>query len=184
MTPPFHVADITANGEVRALQEYEYALLEQIGGAADLIALFSTWLWRSPDEFELILPGGRMRVRWRASSESSAVATLRISQESGVGWSGQPGEDLGKGELASIAVLLTGREAQADSITIAALQRHLVRELHDSGFEPAFGMLSLDQRPLVATLSLRAPDHRDDNLWFALWDRCLAASYFRKQGLA
>jgi hypothetical protein len=183
LTRNFHVADITPAGEVRATEQYKYALLERVGGASDLITLFSTWLWRSPDAFEVILPGGRMRVRWRASAQSAGIASLRLFEESAVGWSGQPGEGQGGGDLSSLAILLSGREASADSITKDTLEKHIVRELHDSGFEPGFGLSSLDQRPLVATLSLRPPTEPLDRAWFALWDRCFAASYFRKQGL-
>jgi hypothetical protein len=183
-TRTFHVADITAAGEVRATEQYQYMLLERIGGASDLIALFSSWLWRSPEAFEVILPGGRMRVRWRASAVTAGVASLWFSGGSAIGGSGQPGEPRAAGgELSSLAILLSGREVSADAITKAALQQHLVRELHDSGFEPGFGLGSLDQRPLVATLSLRPPTEAAERALFALWDRCFAASYFRKQGL-
>ena len=177
-TRDFHVADITASGELGALESYEYTLLERIPGATDLIALFSTWHWRSPDEFGVTLPGAQLHVRWRASSETSGVATLRLS-EAGIG----PRHDSLEGEVCSLAILLSGKDAQADAITIDALQSHLVRQLHDSGFEPGFGLRSLKERPLVATLSLRPPDDPRDRALFALWDRCFAASYFRKQGL-
>ena len=185
MTRTFHVADLTPGGETRAVEPYEYVLLERVGGASDLITLFSSWLWRAPDAFEVILPDGRMRVRWRASSETSGIASLRETTEHGASWSGQPGEAVTPdAQLASIALLLTGKDPAADTITVEALQQHLVRELHDTGFEPAFGLRSLDQRPLIATISLRPPDDPRQRLWFALWDRCFAASYFRKQGLA
>ena len=168
MTPrEFHVADITPAGEVRAAETYEYELLERIDVAADLIALFSTWLWRSPDSFEVALPGARLHVRWRASSETTGVVTLRSDT----------------GEVCSLAILLSGKDPQADMITIDVLQNHLVRQLHDSGFEPGFGLRGLDQRPLIATLSLLPPADLRDRGLFALWDRCFAASFFRKQGL-
>jgi hypothetical protein len=180
MTPPFHVADITPGGDVHALQQYEYPLLEQLGGAADLITFFSTWLWRSPDEFELTLPTSKLSVRFRASSPTSAIATLRINTTRSHAADPPDSQD----HLASLSILLTGKDPDADSITLNTLQRHLVHELHDTGHEPAFAMLSLKQRPLVATISLRPPNDPNDRLWFALWDRCLAASYFRKHGLA
>ena len=180
MTPPFHVADVTPSGDVHALQQYEYPLLEQLGGAADLITFFSTWLWRSPDEFQLTLPTSKLSVRFRASSPTSAIATLRINSTRRAPGPPDPRQD----HLASISILLTGKDPDADAITLNALQDHLVKELHDTGHEPAFAMLSIKQRPLVATISLRPPDDQNDRLWFALWDRCLAASYFRKHGLA
>jgi hypothetical protein len=182
MTRVFHAADITPSGEVRAVEAYEYALLERIDGAVDLIALFSTWLWRSPEAFEVVLAGAQLRVRWRASSETSGVASLRLFEDGnvrGVGF----GSDRAGGEVSSLAILLSGRDKQADDITNDALQGHLVRQLHDSGFEPGFGLRSLEQRPLVATLSLQPPSEPRDRGLFALWDRCFAASYFRKQGL-
>lgn len=163
----FHVADITPAGEVGASQSYQYELLERIDTAADLITLFSTWLWRSPESFEIALPGARLHVRWRASSETSGVVTLRSDTA----------------EVCSLAILLSGKDPQADTITTDVLQTRMVRQLHDSGFEPGFGLRSLDERPLIATLSLLPPADPRDRALFALWDRCFAASFFRKQGL-
>jgi hypothetical protein len=68
---------------------------------------------------------------------------------------------------------------------LQAFQQHLLRELHDTGIEPAFGLLELKQRPLVATINFEQPIHTElDQLAAALADRCFAASYFRYQHLA
>src|SRR5687767_7937907 len=116
----FWVVDLTPNGEVRLQQEYEYGLLEEIPGAADLIALFSTHLWRDPEQFVTILPRGRLGLCWRACSETTGIATL---------WYGE--------DLASLSVLLCGTEPDHGADTLKPIQTHLLRELHDTGIEPA-----------------------------------------------
>ena len=163
----FWIIDLTATGEVRLKQEYDYAVLEEIPGAIDLIALFSTHLWRDPDEFTASLPGGHLTLRWRSVSETSGIATLWYRKE-----------------LASLSILLTGTESHGGADTLQPVQNHLLRELHDTGIEPAFDLMHIAERPLSATLNVRAPEERADQLVFALADRCFAASYFRKMGLA
>jgi len=163
----FWIIDLTATGEVRLKQEYDYAVLEEIPGAIDLIAVFSNHLWRDPDEFTASLPGGRLSMRWRSVSETSGIATL---------WH--------RSELASLSILLTGQEPNHGSDTLQPVQQQLVKELRNTPHEPAFDLLHLTERPLSATLNVRAPLAGPDQLLFALADRCFAASYFRKMGLA
>jgi hypothetical protein len=163
----FWIVDLTANGEARLKQEYEYELLADIPGAIDLITLFSTHLWRDPEQFIAVLPGERLSLRWRACSQTTGIATLWYRQD-----------------LASLSVLLCGTEPDHGADTLQPVQTHLLRELHDTGIEPAFDLMHIPHRPLPATLNLRAPAEREDQLLFALADRCLAASYFRKMGLA
>jgi hypothetical protein len=163
----FWIIDLTATGEIRLKQEYEYRFLEEIPGAIDLIAMFSSHVWRAPDEFVANLPGGHLVMRWRACSDTSGIATL---------WY--------RDQLASLSILLTGGEPDGGADTLVPVQKQLVRELHDTGFEPAFDLMHIAERPLSATLNIRAPDEAGDQLVFALADRCFAASYFRKMGLA
>ena len=163
----FYVVDLTGMGEIRLRERYDYETLERIEGASELIGLFSSWLWRAPEEFEVSLPGGALNLRWRSCSESSGLATLRERER-----------------LLSLSVLLSGRGAEDDLATIKPLQLHLVRELHDTGYEPAFDLMSLTERPLLASMNFAAPQTETDRRLFALCDRCFAASYFRKMGLA
>lgn len=165
----FHVADFSAQGEVRAVQAYDYPTLEQVPGCIDLIARLSAQLYQSPEGFELPLTRDPDEVsfRWRASAPSAGIATVRT-----------------RGELASISILASGLSADADSITLHAFQRHLTQELHDTGFEPGFGLLELHERPLVATATFRSPEGNGARLVVALADRCFAASFFRFHGLA
>jgi hypothetical protein len=165
--PGFWIIDLSGTGEIRLKQEYEYRILEQLPGASELIGLFSTHLWRSPDEFMASLPGARLAMRWRSCSETSGIATLRH-----------------QGAIASLSVLLCGGEPDGGAATLQPLQMHLVRELHDTGFEPAFDLMHIRERPLSASINLQAPQDPADQLLFALADRCFAASYFRKMGLA
>jgi hypothetical protein len=148
---------------------YRYEDLEQIPGAAGLIGAFSGALWQSGDEFEVPLPPEPLGVtlRWRASASSSGIATLRC-----------------EGHLASLSLLASGINAESDHLTLEAFQRHLLSELRDTGFEPAFELMDLKERPLVATINFRAPQQPERQLLVALADRCFAAAYFRKLGLA
>ena len=171
---PFYVADLDVRGELQLMAEYRYEHLEQVPGAAALIGQFSAWLWRSPDEFEEVfdeaLPGGDapldLAFRWRSSSNSSGIATVR--------W---------RGELASLSLLASGLAHEADRLTLAAFQQHLLRELRDTPYEPAFTLMDLRERPLVATFNFSSPPDPLARAVTALADRCYAASYFRYQGL-
>jgi hypothetical protein len=166
---PFTIADLSARGELQLKAEYRYADLEQIPAAGELIGHFSGQLYRSPDQFEgpLPVPGCTLTFRWRSSSPSSGIATLR-----------------GGGELTSVSLLASGVSQSTDTLTLETFQLHLLRELHDTGFEPAFALVELLERPLAATFNFKSPDAEIDRLVAALADRCFAASYFRFQGLA
>jgi hypothetical protein len=165
----FFVADLSSGGELKAMTEYRYDQLEQVPGAADLITNFATTLYRWPEEFETNLGGGRstMRFRWRASAETAGITTLRSNDE-----------------LASLALLASGLNPDADRLTLEAFQTHLLRELHGTPFEPAFALLEIPQRPLVAVVPFRSPSDQTDQFLTALADRCFAAAYFRYLHLA
>lgn len=166
---PFWIVDLNAAGEQVLKERYEYAQLERLPGAAELLGDISSWLWRSFDEFEAPLLGpqpGSLTLRWRACAPSAGIGTLR--------W---------RGEVCSLTLLASGLDPAADATTLGAFQRHLVRELHDTGIEPAFALLGQPERPLAATVNLRAPQEARDRQTFVIADRCLAASYFRRLGL-
>jgi hypothetical protein len=167
MPAPFWVVDLTPTGEIRLRQDYEYQFLEKIPGAGDLISLFSAHVWREPAQFNILLPGGRLTFRWRACADTAGIATLREGPE-----------------LISLSLLLCGRDLDADAAVKKSLQIHLVRELHDTGYEPAFDLMNISDRPLLASIHFRPPTQPEDQQLFALADRCFAASYFRKKGLA
>src|SRR4051812_677562 len=165
----FVVADLNARGELHAREVYGYDDLVQLPGASELIGAFSASIWKSPESFEIdpLMPGGRIECRWRASAPTTGIVTLRCA-----------------GELASLSLLASGIDPDADQITLAAFQRHLLQELHDTGYEPAFDLVGLSERPLVATINIHSPTEAADQMTIALADRCFAASYFRYQGLA
>jgi hypothetical protein len=164
----FFVADLNVRGELRSVEQYEYSQLEKIPGASDMIADLSGALWAAPKEFEKTLPHGRgVHLRWWASAETAGIATVRCDQE-----------------LVSLSLLASGKDPDADSITFAAFQAHLLRELRDTGVEPAFALMELSQRPIVATISFKSPEEKTNQLVAALADRCFAASYFRYLHLA
>lgn len=177
----FWVADLTAQGELSGKTEYQYEQLEQIAGAAELIGQFSGALWRSPEAFEMPLqPGPRpaagatgatdtagLHFRWHSSAPTAGIATLRSG-----------------GELTSLSLLATGIAPEADTITLQTLQRHLLHELRDTGYEPAFALTDLAERPVVATIDFRPPPEAAGQMTAALADRCFAAAYFRYHGLA
>jgi hypothetical protein len=148
--------------------EYQYESLEKIPGAAELIGEFSGALWRAPQVFEQLLPleGIEMTLRWQSTSLSTGIATLWQSKD-----------------LVSISLLASGLDEEADRITLEAFQHHLLTELHDTGVEPAFALLNLPERPLIATVNFQSPEGHVPQVAAALADRCFAASYFRYQQL-
>jgi hypothetical protein len=167
MPEQFWVADLDAKGEISLTETYEYDVLQSIGLAAIMIAEFATYLWSDPSGFDIPLPGlPHMSMRWRPSADTAGIATL---------WC--------HGNLASLSLLATGIDPQADTLTFRAFQLHLVRELHDTGYEPAFDLMTLPDRPLVASIHLQTPDAPDERAAFSLADRCFAAAYFRYQRL-
>jgi hypothetical protein len=164
----FHVADLTPRGDLVAAAEYAYDQLEQVPAAAELIVQLATHLYRSPEEFEApLLPSRNLTFRWRASAPTAGISTVRHD-----------------GQLASLGLLASGLNRDADHATLAAFQSHLLHELRNTGFEPAFALMDLRQRPLVVSVPFHAPDDKADQLLLALADRCFAAAYFRYLHLA
>ena len=106
-------------------------------------------------------------VRWFAVAETAGIVTVRAGDA-----------------LATLSVLATGRVPDADEITIHTFQKRLTKELHDTGYEPGFALLSLTQRPLLATVTCHDPQDETARIVVALADRCFAASYFRFHSLA
>jgi hypothetical protein len=165
----FHVADLSAQGELREVTEYTHGLLEQIPGAGDLISRFSRDLSDHPDEMEIPLADDRRSfLRWRSTAASAGIATVRRAT----------------GELVSLSLLLAGRDPGADATTVEVLQKHLVRELRQTPFEAGFDLISLRQRPLLATMTFATEGAGSDQMLEALADRSFAAAYFRTLGLA
>ena len=167
----FFVADLNVRGEALAVAEYRYEDLERVPGAADLIVHLATNLYRSPEAFETVLPlsASGMSFRWQASAETAGVASSRTRG----------------GELASLGLLASGLNAEADRLTFAAFQQHLMTELRDTGYEPAFDLVRLRPRPIVASFDFATEaEEKNDQLVLALVDRCFAAAYFRYLGLA
>lgn len=165
----FFVADVNARGELMARAEYRYEQLEQIPGASELIGTLSGAVWRSPLEFEVALDPDRrhLRLRWHTSAPTAGIVTVRHDDQ-----------------LASLALACSGLDPAADQITLEAYQRHLLHELRDTGYEPAFSLMSLHDRPLLATVNFLSPPDPTDKLLIALADRCFAAAFFRYLALA
>jgi len=164
----FTAVDLTPQCELRLQARYEYALLEQIDGAPELIGQCSAEIWRSPESFDFAFPqaGGRLVLRWCACSPTSGIAIL-----------------LGERQAFSVSLLASGLDIAADRLTLDACQQYFVRQLRGTPFEPSFGLIDLWQRPLVATIGLFLPADDSDKKLFALADRCFAAAYFRRLGL-
>jgi hypothetical protein len=138
----FFVSDLSSTGDVVATAEYTYEILEKVPGAAELIAHLSTNLYRSPQEFETSLPHvPTLTMRWLASAKTAGIATLR-----------------NRGELTSLALLVSGQNPDADHLTLEAFAKHILRELHGTAIEPSFALMEIAQRPLVA--SVAAACHR------------------------
>lgn len=160
----FCVADLNVHGELRTRQAYAYASLERLPGCRDLIADLASLLYRLPGGFDAPLANtdDLLTLRFAAIAPTAGIATLRTA-----------------GRVTSVSLVLTGLDAEADTITRSAYQRHLVRLHRDSGYEPAFDLLDLDDRPLVATLDFPAAETQPFAPAAAIADRCFAAAYFR-----
>ena len=166
----FYVADLDARGELSGLAEYRYELLEQLPGATDLIGECLPGCpveEQRPIRMVLLQSPGRLTLRWLASAPTAGIGTIRDQSK-----------------LISLSLLASGINPDADRLTLAAFQQHQLRELHDTGAEPAFHLLEIPQRPLVATINFADPSEPVDRALAALLDRCLVASYFRFLGLA
>src|SRR5437016_7764162 len=165
----FHVADLNAQGELLLQADYTYELLERIPLSWDMLVTCATSIWRSPEEFESSLPApgpAKLALRWRNCARGAGILTIRHGDQ-----------------VASLSLLASGIEPDGDSLTCSALQQHLVRELHDTGNEPAFSLLELPQRPLLATILILPPPTEPARVTAAIADRCFAAAYFRYLGL-
>lgn len=165
----YFVADLQATGDLIASTRYAYADLEQLPGCAELIGHLSGNLWRSPDAFDTELGDtpGLLSVRWWSTAPTSGLMTLRT-----------------QGEVVSITVLASGLSADADEVTIRALQQQLVGELHGTRHEASFALTDLRDRPLAATINIHSPQQRPLQALAAIADRCFAAAYFRYLRLA
>lgn len=160
----FVVADLTPRGEVRAATPYTYDLLAQLPGAAELMTLFAAELELNSEEFDAPLVAATgLRLRWRAVAPTAGVATLRDAEKT-----------------LSVSLLASGINPEADEATLSAFQRHILRELHDTGFEASFDLMEIEERPLLATLGLAVPQNAEAHWVFAAADRCFAAAYFRR----
>jgi len=165
----FYVADLNTQGELRQITEYDYVTLEKIPGASDLIPRFSAEIWKTPDEIEIPLSNMRQAtLRWRSTAPTAGIATVRRADT----------------QLVSVSLLAAGQDPNADTTTLDVLQKHLVRELRQTPFEPAFDLLEIKQRPLLATMTFAATSPSNEQNLEALSDRCFAAAYFRYLGLA
>jgi hypothetical protein len=161
------MADLTASGELQFQETYSYDALGRIPDAIELIAQFSGALWRDPEHFELCLDApANLTLRWVAVAKSAGIATVRQADD-----------------LVSLTLLASGIDPQADLATLKAFQLHLLQQLHDTGVEPAFALLTFKERPLAATVNFTSPPQRHAQRIVALADRCFAAAYFRYQQL-
>jgi hypothetical protein len=168
-TRTFYVADLNTRGELRQVTDYDYLSLEQIPGASDLIARCSGAIWKSPDEMQVVLNDELGTwIRWRSTAPSAGVATVRRLN----------------GDLVSLSLLAAGLGPEAEATTLEVYQQHLVRELKQTPFEPAFDLLQIKQRPLLATVTFTDGATDSERMVEALADRCFAAAYFRYLRLA
>ena len=165
----FLMADLNTRGELQFQQLYSYALLEQVPGAVDLIARFSSAIWREPQGDEVMVPcdDGAIGRRWLACAPTAGIASVRCGND-----------------LSSLTLLASGIDTDSDLSTLKAYQSHLLHQLRDTEIEPAFALLELKSRPLAATINFRSPQSPQHRQIVALADQCFAAAYFRFHQLA
>ena len=176
---PFFVADLTSQSELRQIAEYDYAALERIPGAIDIISRCSGELWKSPEEMEVPLTDSRRTIlRWRSTAPTAGIATVRRANQQ------RADQQRADQQLVSLSLLAAGQDPAADASTLQAIQTHIVRELRQTAFEPAFDLIHIKQRPLVATITFADGSADSEQMVEALADRCFAAAYFRYLGLA
>jgi hypothetical protein len=165
----FFVADLNTKGELRNITEYDYSSLERIPGASELIGSCSGSLWKNPEETQFVLSDEHGTwLRWRSTAAGAGISTIRRAA----------------GDLVSLSLLASGLNLQAESTTFSVFQQHLVRELRQTPFEPAFDLLQIKQRPLLATMTFTSANGSAEQMIEALADRAFAAAYFRYLQLA
>lgn len=167
-TDDFWIADLKGNGELQLKACYSYSLLMQIPNCAELIGQLSGALWATPEAFiQTLTPlPESLTIRWQATADSAGLMSIRNGET-----------------LVSISVLASGKNDEFDSSTLGALQSHLTSALHGTEHEPAFSLVELTERPLVATINLASPVGDLPKQMAAVADRCFAASYFRYLGV-
>jgi hypothetical protein len=80
----------------------------------------------------------------------------------------------------TISALAPGRDPADDEQVLAALQDLVVRFFGDSPVEPGFELLSLAERPLLATMPIPRPAVAKDLGLIADAETCLAAAFFQE----
>jgi hypothetical protein len=165
----FFVADLNAKGELHQLTEYDYATLEMIPDSTDLISRCAAAIAKNSHETQADLrDSGDPTIRWRATAPGTGIATVRRAG----------------GEIVSLSLLAAGLAPESEKVTFETFQQHLARELRETPYEPAFDLLQLDRRPLLASFTFAGKSTSDSQMIEALADRAFAAAYFRSLGLA
>lgn len=91
----------------------------------------------------------------------------------------------GKGGLLTTSALVSGRDPAADKAVLQHLQSTLCQILRRSGVEPAIDLLSLGERPLIASIPFPQSSAKamGDLAVVADMETCLAAAFFLSLGL-
>ena len=82
-----------------------------------------------------------------------------------------------RGEPVTTSALAPGLDADADREVLEGLQLFVMRFCGDSPAEPGFDLLTIPDRPLLATLPLPIPPGPDMDM-IADAETCLAAAFF------
>lgn len=112
-----------------------------------------------------------IELRWTAPIRGVALATC-----------------IARGELATTSILLSGDAGRAEELRVLAMvQRELITSIvHPLGVEPAFDALSIEERPVIASLVWpnpalgRSPSAHEDLALIADMETCLGAAWFEE----
>ena len=159
----FHDFTVLATGEIRSRRVHETDALEPAA-----VEWFSALLAEGGEDFRRevhpgIAPG--LALWWTRKGPGRATATFLQGREP-----------------LNVSALLMGGDPEAERRHLRELQADIVSALWraaDPSFEPAGDILSLAERPLLATVPLCAdPRLRDAVMMAADMSTCLAAAFF------
>jgi hypothetical protein len=153
----FHGVTIDAAGGLRSRRTHDSARLVPAA-----VEIFQDLLERHGENFRVFLPvKGLTHIELALTrSGTTALATF---------WH--------KDEPVTMSALMPGIRPEDDRELLEQLQSLVARFFGDSPTEPGFDLLSLADRPLLATLPLPLPPHPDIGI-VADAETCLAAAFF------
>jgi hypothetical protein len=156
----YHDITIQLDGRQRSQRQHESTAL--VRGAVEVFRYMletGTANFRRPMAHKDFT---RIQLQWTQETWSAAVATF---------WVGQI--------PLTTSALASGRDAAADQEVLRAAQGLVLKFFGDSPVEPAFDLLRIEERPVIASVVLPVPLSLHEDLGLvADMETCLAAAFF------